>query len=123
MGNTGIPDAGVFGRRVREERERLKWHLRDLAAACAAGGLVKVLTFYSKVENGYDPKLSEARDIAAALGVPLGALLIDTSEIEEAVGRLRTQANDAARESDDALRRALHFQNEAQRLAAEVRDD
>jgi transcriptional regulator with XRE-family HTH domain len=112
--------SAVFGRRVREERLRRGWRLTDLAAAVAAQGVSLHLTAYAKTEAGErEPRIGEAAAIAAALGVPLGALLIDSSALEAEVERLRKAAVAASDESDDALRRAVQLRNEAARLAGE----
>jgi transcriptional regulator with XRE-family HTH domain len=117
MGNGA---AAVFGRRVREERVRRGWRLADLAAAVAGHGVTLHLTAYAKTETGErEPRIGEAMAIAAALEIPLGALLIDSSALEAEVERLRKASVAAGEESDNALRRAVQYRNEAARLAGE----
>lgn len=119
MGNGVSPAVAAFGARVREERMRKGWRLEDLAAAVAELGVQHHLTAYSKLEAGErDPKLGEALAIAAAFGLPVGALMGSASELWAEVDRLRAGANEAGRESDEALRRAVLLGNEAQQFAA-----
>jgi transcriptional regulator with XRE-family HTH domain len=119
MGNEGEPDAAVFGRRVREERQRKGWRLEDLAAAVSKQGVRRHLTAYSKLEGGErEPRLAEALAIAAALELPLGALVIDDGGTEAEAERLRAASEAASRESSEALRRSIMLGNEAQRLIA-----
>jgi transcriptional regulator with XRE-family HTH domain len=114
-------DSDVFGRRVREERQRRGWRLADLADAVAARGVTLHLTAYAKTESGErEPRLSEALAIAAALEVPLGALLTEAGELDDRIAELRAKAARLSQESDDALTRAVQFRNEAARLAGEA---
>ena len=118
MGNDE-PPAVLFGRRVREERLKRDWRLADLAAAAAEHGLTRHLTLLSKVENGaQEPKLGEAVAIAAAFGLPLGALLTASSGIGAEVERLNAEAAALAAQSDESLRRAVMLRNQAQLLIA-----
>lgn len=62
--------AAVFGRAVREARTARGWRLQDLADATGIG-----IGSASRIENGTNVTLGTAGRIAAALGVPLAALL------------------------------------------------
>jgi transcriptional regulator with XRE-family HTH domain len=119
MGKNGDP--ALFARRVREERQRRGWRFEDLAAAVAKEGVTLHLSAYSKLESaGRPPRLREAVAIADALDVPLAALLAPDGEIGSRIEQLRAESVRLGAESDDALRRAVQYRNEAARLAGEM---
>jgi transcriptional regulator with XRE-family HTH domain len=64
----GVPAA--FGHRLKRERERRGWSMRDLSAR--SGTTVNSI---SRAEHGGDVNLSTAIAMAAALGLSLGVLL------------------------------------------------
>jgi transcriptional regulator with XRE-family HTH domain len=68
----------VFGRRLRRERSRRGWSMRDLAARCGEGFSPNTV---QRAEDGRDITLSGAIVLAAALGTSLDALLA-TGECE-----------------------------------------
>jgi transcriptional regulator with XRE-family HTH domain len=72
-GRHSVP--AVFGRRVRRERERRGWNLRQLGDA--SGG-VSVNTVM-RVEAGNDVMLSNAIMLSAAFGASLGDMLDESS--------------------------------------------
>lgn len=110
----------IFGRRMKEERERRGWKQADLADRLTKAGVPVIASAISKSEAGHRlVRLSEAVAIAAALGLPLSALLTDTSGREDRIAELRAEAARLSEESDDALRRAVYFRNEAALLAGE----
>ena len=62
----------IFGRRVRCERKRHGWSMRELSIKAD----VSIATVHG-AENGKDPALSSAIALAAALGLSLGTLLAE----------------------------------------------
>ena len=65
----------VFGRRLQREREARHWSLREAAEKC---GLAAASTIM-RAERGSDVALSSAIALAAMYGVPLSALLAESS--------------------------------------------
>jgi len=119
VGYEGDTPGAVFGRRLRQERERLGWRLKDLADAVAGKGIRLHPSAYAKMETGLrEPDLTEAVTIAQALGQPLGAMLIagagDRAAEVEALTRQATAAAESAGESTILAARLL---NEALDLA------
>jgi transcriptional regulator with XRE-family HTH domain len=105
---------------MREERERRGWGQAELASRLAAEGVPLVPSAISKSEAGHRlVRLNEAVAVAAVFGLPLGALLTEAGKRDERIAELRTEAARLSEESDDALRRALYFRNEAALLAGE----
>ena len=66
----GVPAA--FGRRLRQERERRNWTLRQFGTAAGVNA-----TTVLRAEQGHDVALSIAAALAAGLGLPLSALLAE----------------------------------------------
>lgn len=67
----GVPV--IFGQRIKRERERRGWSLRDLAGKCGHAAPSTPL----RAEQGHDLWLSSALAIAAAFGLPLGEMLAE----------------------------------------------
>lgn len=120
MENVGDDPERIFGRRLREERERCGLGQADLAALITKAGVPVIGSAISKTESGRRlVRLNEAVAIAAVLGVPLIAMITDTTEREREIARLRAESSRLADESDDALRRAVQYRNLAAELAGE----
>ena len=62
----------VFGHRLRQERECRNWTLRQFGTAAGVNA-----TTVLRAEQGHDVALSIAVALAAALGLPLAALLAE----------------------------------------------
>ena len=62
-----------FGGRLRAERERRGWSMRDLSGRCGVNASTIL-----RAEHGGDISLALALAMAAALGVPLGRLVAET---------------------------------------------
>lgn len=119
MGNDAVTPGAVFGRRMRQERERLGWRLRDLAGAVTELGIQLHPSAYAKMETGLrEPDLTEAVTIAAALGQPLTAMLAaEAGEIAARAEDLTRQAVAEAEQAGESMIRAARLLNEAQALA------
>jgi len=115
VANAGSDPERVFGRRMKQERLLRGWRQEDLA-----GRVGLIPSAISKAEAGRRLiRLNEAAAIAAALGVPLAALLTDASEREARIAEMRAEAVRLSDESDEALRRAVYYRNAAAELAGE----
>ena len=62
-----------FGRRIRRERERRGWSMRDLGSKCGVNASTIL-----RVEQGRDMALSSAVAVAGALGLGMDWLLAET---------------------------------------------
>lgn len=116
---TGEDTELAFAARMVEEVQRREWRLEDLAARVAEQGVPLNKSAFSKMASGTRMvRLGEARAISAALGVPLGAMLItgDAAEIARELKEVQEQMATAAAESDDALARSAALWNRAQEL-------
>ena len=60
----------IFGQRIKRERERRGWNVRDLRTKCGVS-----INSISRTERGHDVMLSNAIAITAALGLSLSVLL------------------------------------------------
>ena len=60
----------IFGQRLKRERERRGWNMRDLHVKSGAS-----INSISRAERGHELTLSTAIAIAEALGLSLGVLL------------------------------------------------
>jgi transcriptional regulator with XRE-family HTH domain len=60
----------VFGQRLKRERERRGWSMRNLSTRSGT-----TINSISRAERGGDVNLSTAIAMATALGLPLGVLL------------------------------------------------
>lgn len=71
-GQHGVP--AIFGQRVKRERERHRWSMRDLQAKSGVSQ-----NTLSRAERGHDLNLGNAIMIAEALGLSLGTLLTESA--------------------------------------------
>jgi len=119
VGYEGGTPGAVFGRRLRQERERLGWRLKDLADAVAGKGIRLHPSAYAKMETGLrEPDLTEAVTIAEAIGQPLSAMLIaDAGDRATAVEELTRQATAAAESAGESTILAARLLNAALDLA------
>jgi len=70
--SNGVP--AVFGRRIKRERERRNWTLRDLGATSGVNASTIL-----RVEAGHDLALSNTIAIVTALGLSLDTLLAEAA--------------------------------------------
>ena len=62
----------IFGQRIKRERKRRGWNMRDLRARSGVS-----INTISRAERGGDPVLSNAIALATALGLSLDILLTE----------------------------------------------
>ncbi len=125
--------SAVFGRRLREERERARLTQAELGQRMAEIMTVKVdPSAVSRIEGasaGRVLKFDEAVAAAQALDVPLASLVSDEPpetarlrELREALQRERNRADAAEAEFQQAQLAVAHIEQEIQQLEAAGRD-